>query len=83
MLVKQTAEDAVPFIDVNKTYPEKELNITDFADVSYIHLNTINGIIGSVTPAEQLFIRLLVAQHVAKISFYDEYLLLFRLFNRN
>ena len=33
-------KDDVPFIDVSKTYPEKELNITDFADVSYVHLNT-------------------------------------------
>ena len=32
-------EDAVPFIDVRKTYAEKELNITDLADVSYVHLN--------------------------------------------
>jgi hypothetical protein len=32
--------DDVPFIDVSKTYPEKELIITDFADVSYVHLNT-------------------------------------------
>ena len=34
------ANDEIPFIDVSKTYPEKELNITDFADVSYVHLNT-------------------------------------------
>ena len=33
-------EDAVYFMDVSKTYPEKEINITDFADVSYVHLNT-------------------------------------------
>jgi len=32
--------DVVPFIDVRKTYPEKEINITDFAEVSYIHFNT-------------------------------------------
>jgi len=30
----------VPFIDVRKTYPEKEIIITDFADVTYIHLST-------------------------------------------
>ena len=36
---RQTNDD-MPFIDVRKTYPEKELDITDFADVSYVHLNT-------------------------------------------
>jgi len=38
---RQTNDD-MPFIDVRKTYPEKELNITDFADVSYVHLNTLD-----------------------------------------
>ena len=32
--------DELPCIDVRKTYPEKEINITDIANVSYIHLNT-------------------------------------------
>jgi len=33
-------EGDIPFIDVRKNYPEKEIIITDFADVTYIHLST-------------------------------------------
>ena len=32
----------IPFIDVGKNYPEKEIILTDIADVSYIHLSTEN-----------------------------------------
>ena len=32
----------MPFIDVRKNYPEKELVLTDFADVTFIHLNSDN-----------------------------------------
>ena len=32
----------LPFIDVRKNYPEKELILTDFADVTYVHLNAKN-----------------------------------------
>ena len=34
--------DELPFIDVGKNYPEKELSITDFADVTYVHLSAEN-----------------------------------------
>ena len=30
----------LPFIDVSKSYPEKEIILTDIADVTYLHLNT-------------------------------------------
>ena len=30
----------LPFIDIRKNYPEKELLITDFADVTYVYLNS-------------------------------------------
>jgi len=36
---KQSRED-LPYIDVGKDYPEKEINLTDIANVSYLHLNT-------------------------------------------
>ena len=39
---RKNMED-LPFIDVRKNYPEKELLITDFADVSYVHLNSANA----------------------------------------
>jgi len=39
---KMNDKEDLPFIDVNKKYPEKELIFNDFADVSYIHLNTDN-----------------------------------------
>ena len=32
----------LPFIDVRKNYPEKELILTDIAAVTYVHLNTRN-----------------------------------------
>ena len=38
---KQSYED-LPCIDVSKDYPEKEINLTDIADVTYLHLNTAN-----------------------------------------
>ena len=31
--------DGLPFIDVGKTYPEKEISLTDIAEVTYLHLN--------------------------------------------
>jgi len=30
----------LPYIDVRKSYPEKEILLTDIADVSYVHLST-------------------------------------------
>jgi hypothetical protein len=36
---KQSYED-LPYIDVRKDYPEKEINLTDIADVTYLHLST-------------------------------------------
>lgn len=36
------APDSIPFIDVRKNYPEKEIVLTDIADVSYLYLNTQN-----------------------------------------
>ena len=39
---RQGKED-LPFIDIRKNYPEKELILTDFADVSFIHLNAENA----------------------------------------
>ena len=33
----------LPFIDVRKNYPEKELLFTNFADISFIHLNADNA----------------------------------------
>ena len=30
----------LPYIDVRKNYPEKEINLTDIANVTYLHLNT-------------------------------------------
>ncbi|MDR1115117.1 MAG: 6-bladed beta-propeller [Tannerella sp.] len=38
---KQSYED-LPYIDVRKDYPEKEINLTDIADVTYLHLSTVN-----------------------------------------
>ena len=35
-------QEGLPFIDVRKEYPEKELTLTDFADVTYINLNSDN-----------------------------------------
>jgi len=35
-------KDGLAFIDVKKNYPEKELILTDIADVSYVHLSTID-----------------------------------------
>jgi hypothetical protein len=32
--------DGVPFIDTRKNYPEKEIILTDIADIIYLHLNT-------------------------------------------
>ena len=39
---KKLNEDSLPFIDVRKNYPEKEISLTDFADVDYIHLSTVH-----------------------------------------
>ena len=34
--------DSLPFIDVRKVYPEKEISLTDFADITYVHLKSDN-----------------------------------------
>lgn len=34
--------DSIPCIDVRKTYPEKEIILTDISDVTYVHLNSEN-----------------------------------------
>ena len=34
--------DSLPFIDIRKNYPEKEIVLTDIADINYLHLNTQN-----------------------------------------
>lgn len=39
---KESAEE-LPYIDVNKNYPEKEINLAGIADVSYLQLNTENA----------------------------------------
>ncbi len=52
---KQSSED-LPCIDVTREYPEKEINLTDIADVTYLHLSTkdvdflYKGSIDYVTP---------------------------------
>ena len=38
---KQSHKD-LPCLDVGKNYPEKEINLTDMADVTYLHLSTEN-----------------------------------------
>ena len=38
---KQSHED-LPYIDVRKNYPEKEINLTDIADVTYLYLKSDN-----------------------------------------
>ena len=38
-LDKQSYKE-LPYIDVNKDYPEKEINLTKIADVTYLQLNT-------------------------------------------
>ena len=35
-------KDDLPFIDSRKNYPEKEIILTDIADVTYLHLSTDN-----------------------------------------
>ena len=35
-------QEKLAFIDVAKEYPEKEIELTDIADVSYLHLNSKN-----------------------------------------
>ena len=34
--------ESIPFIDVRKNYPEKEIVLTDIANVTYLHLNLKN-----------------------------------------
>jgi len=34
--------DSLPFIDIRKNYPEKEIVLTDIADITYVHLSTQN-----------------------------------------
>ena len=34
------SKDSLPRIDIRKNYPEKEIILTDIADISYVHLNT-------------------------------------------
>ena len=36
------SSDSLPCIDVRKNYPEKEIVLTDIADVTYLHLSTQN-----------------------------------------
>ena len=36
----QQDKDRLPFIDVRKNYPEKEIILTDIAEITYLHLNT-------------------------------------------
>jgi len=36
------AKDELPYVDVRKDYLEKEISLTDFADVSYVHLKSDN-----------------------------------------
>jgi len=38
---KQSGKD-LPSFDVRKNYPEKEIVLTDIADITYLHLNTIS-----------------------------------------
>ena len=51
---EQKKED-LPFIDVRKNYPVKEIILTDIANLSYVHLNTVDdeylykGTISNVT----------------------------------
>lgn len=53
--VKQSDEE-LPSIDISKEYPEKEIKLTDIADVSYVRLNSksddylFKGSIDYVTP---------------------------------
>ena len=35
-------EDSLPCIDVTKTYPEKEIILSDIADVTFVYLNSDN-----------------------------------------
>ena len=48
-------KDGLPFIDIRKNYPEKEIILDEIADITYIHLNTENddylyqGTISNVT----------------------------------
>ena len=37
---KKQSPDDLPYIDVRKNYPEKEIVLTDIADITYLHLNT-------------------------------------------
>ena len=41
-LPNRQARDSLDFIDVRKNYPVKELILSDFADVVYLHLNSDN-----------------------------------------
>jgi len=34
------SQEELPFIDVSKEYPEKEIDLTDIADVTYVYLNS-------------------------------------------
>ena len=36
------SKDSLPCIDVRKNYPEKEIILTDIADITYLHLNSDN-----------------------------------------
>ena len=38
----RNSEDSLACIDINKNYPEKEINIADIADIVYVHLDTKN-----------------------------------------
>jgi len=34
------SQEELPFIDVSKEYPEKEIVLTDIADITYVYLNS-------------------------------------------
>ena len=34
------SQEELPFIDVSKEYPEKEIDLTDIADVTYVYLKS-------------------------------------------
>ena len=37
---KKQSQEELPFIDVSKEYPEKRIDLTDIADVTYVHLSS-------------------------------------------
>ena len=39
---EKQSKDGLAFIDVTKNYPEREIPLTDIADVTYLHLSTVD-----------------------------------------